>query len=380
VSAHNVPAGKLPVYRQRMLSTQEQPTERCETISTRKNKLRIQDEKKAIRVSTTLGVIVAIAEVLMYLATHSQAILIDGIYDSMDVFILVIYQLLIPLLYKPVSEKIPYGFAQVESLFILIKGSILIIVTLLVIYDNIQVILHGGSHLDTGLILYFEFALTLFCVAGWLLMRFLGRKLKTPMIKVEIITWKIDVFLSLGAFLGFGLEIPFHYYHVLEWTIPYIDSVISCVIAALMLPEPTRAFINAIRELVLMAPPAEKIEEIRAIAAEGLKDYPYDVDFIDAVRTGRRLWISLYVTTKGNIMNIKQLKEATDKLRALLSARYTGVYLELVPDVAPDSPVARAMNKENYAPSNISKEISSTTSCSKETSTPSNCNIKESGV
>lgn len=363
-----------------MLSTQEQPTERCETISTRKNKLRIQDEKKAIRVSTTLGVIVAIAEVLMYLATHSQAILIDGIYDSMDVVILVIYQLLIPLLYKPVSEKIPYGFAQVESLFILIKGSILIIVTLLVIYDNIQVILHGGSHLDTGLILYFEFALTLFCVAGWLLMRLLGRKLKTPMIKVEIITWKIDVFLSLGAFLGFGLEIPFHYYHVLEWTIPYIDSVISCVIAALMLPEPTRAFINAIRELVLMAPPAEKIEEIRAIAAEGLKDYPYDVDFIDAVRTGRRLWISLYVTTKGNIMNIKQLKEATDKLRALLSARYTGVYLELVPDVAPDSPVARAMNKENSASSNVSKEISSTTSCSKETSTPSNCNIKESGV
>lgn len=320
-----------------------QPTERCETINTRKNKLRIQDEKKAIRVSTSLGVIVAIAEVLMYFATHSQAILIDGIYDSMDVAILVIYQLLIPLLYKPVSEKIPYGFAQVESLFILIKGSILIIVTLLVIYDNILVILHGGSHLDTGLILYFEFALTLFCVAGWLLMRFLGHKLKTPMIRVEIITWKIDVFLSLGAFLGFGLEIPFHHFHILEWTIPYIDSVISCVIAALMLPEPTRAFIKAIRELVLMAPPEEKIEEIRAITAEGLKDYPYDVDFIDAVRTGRRLWISLYVTTKGNIMNIKQLKEATDKLRALLSARYTGVYLELIPDVAPDSPVAKEM-------------------------------------
>ncbi|WP_409337697.1 cation diffusion facilitator family transporter [Eubacterium sp. F2] len=323
-------------------------TERCETISTQNSKLRIRDEKKAIRVSSTLGVIVAIAEVLMYLATHSQAILIDGIYDSMDVVILVIYQLLIPLLYKPVSEKIPYGFAQVESLFILIKGSILILVTLLVIYDNIQVILHGGSHLDTGLILYFEFALTMFCVAGWLLMRYLGQRLKTPMIKVEVITWKIDVFLSLGAFLGFGLEIPFHYFHLLEWTIPYIDSVISCIIAALMLPEPTRAFINAIRELVLMAPPAEKIEEIRTITAEGLKDYPYDVDFIDAVRTGRRLWISLYVTTKGNIMNIKQLKEATDKLRAMLSARYTGVYLELIPDVAPDSPAV--ISREDQGP------------------------------
>ncbi len=276
----------------------------------------------------------------MYFATHSHAILIDGVYDGMDVVILAAYQMLIPLLYKPVSEKVPYGFAQVESLFILIKGSILILVTLLVIYNNIVDILHGGSNLDTGLILWFEFALTVFCVAGWLLMRHLSRRLRTPMIKVEVITWKIDVFLSLGAFLGFGMELPFRHYDVLEWTIPYIDPVISCVIAALMLPEPTKAFIKAIRELVLMAPPEDKIEEIRTIVTDGLRGYPYDVDFIDAVRTGRRLWISLYVTTPSNLMNIRQLKEATDKLRALLSARYVGVYLELVPDVAPETSIS----------------------------------------
>ena len=186
------------------------------------HKLKEQDERRAIRLSTSLGVLVAIAEIIMYFITSSQAILIDSIYDGMDVVILVLYQILLPLLYKPVSEKIPYGYAQVESLFILVKGSILIIVTLLVIYNNVRLILKGGASLDTGLILDYEFGLTIFCLFGYILMRYMGRKMNTPMIRVELITWKIDVFLSLGAFLGFGLAIPFTKYHILEWTIPYI--------------------------------------------------------------------------------------------------------------------------------------------------------------
>ena len=50
------------------------------------------------------------------------------------------------------------------------------------------------------------------------------------------------------------MEIPFLHFHVLEWLVPYIDPLVSCAIAMLMLPEPTRAFIKAIRGLVLMAP------------------------------------------------------------------------------------------------------------------------------
>lgn len=300
------------------------------------HKLKEQDELRAIRLSTSLGVLVAIAEIIMYFITSSQAILIDSIYDGMDVVILVLYQILLPLLYKPVSENIPYGYAQVESLFILVKGSILIIVTLLVIYNNVRLILKGGASLDTGLILDYEFGLTIFCLFGYILMRYMGRKMNTPMIRVELITWKIDVFLSLGAFLGFGLAIPFTKYHILEWTIPYIDSVISCIIAALMLPEPVRAFVKAIRELVLMAPSEKKLEEIRSLAGQVLENYPYEVDFVDAVRTGRKLWIDFYVTTESNIMDIRQLKKATMELKELLSKHYDGVYVDLIPDITPE--------------------------------------------
>ena len=80
----------------------------------------LDQEKKTIRLSSWLGVTVAIFELAMFIVSGSQAILIDGVYDAMDVVILVIYQMLLPLIYKPVSERIPFGFAQVETLFILI--------------------------------------------------------------------------------------------------------------------------------------------------------------------------------------------------------------------------------------------------------------------
>ncbi len=298
----------------------------------------MDQEKKTIRLSTWLGVIVALFEVGMFIISGSQAILIDGVYDSMDVIILVIYQLLLPLIYKPISERIPYGFAQIETLFILIKGSILIIVTSLIIYNDIVIILEGGTSIDTKQVLIFEAFLTLFCVFGYFVVRRLGRKLKTPMIKVELITWKIDVFLSLGAFLAFFMEIPFLHFHVLEWLVPYIDPLVSCVIAALMLPEPTRAFVKAIRGLVLMAPSEEKLERIRTICHETLSDYPYEIDFIDAVRTGRKMWISLYFTTEGNMIKVPQLKKATEDLKAAISTIYFDPYVELIPEIHPDPP------------------------------------------
>ena len=82
----------------------------------------LDQEKKTIRLSSWLGVTVAVFELAMFIVSGSQAILIDGVYDAMDVVILVIYQMLLPLIYKPVSERIPFGFAQVETLFILILG------------------------------------------------------------------------------------------------------------------------------------------------------------------------------------------------------------------------------------------------------------------
>ena len=87
-----------------------------------------------------------------------------------------------------------------------------------------------------------------------------------------------------------------------------------------------------------MAPSEEKLERIRTLCHETLSDYPYEIDFIDAVRTGRKMWISLYFTTEGNMIKVPQLKQATMDLKKALSTIYVNLDVEMIPEIHPDNP------------------------------------------
>ena len=55
---------------------------------------------------------------------------------------------LTPLFHKPISEKHPYGFFQVESVFLIIKGFMLIAVTVSVSVQVISSALSGGNPVE----------------------------------------------------------------------------------------------------------------------------------------------------------------------------------------------------------------------------------------
>ena len=56
----------------------------------------------------------------------------------------------------PVSEKHPYGFFQLESVFILIKNIMLISVTASVLTGVIEKLFSGGSNIDKGQVSLFH--------------------------------------------------------------------------------------------------------------------------------------------------------------------------------------------------------------------------------
>jgi hypothetical protein len=74
---------------------------------------------------------------------------------------------------------------------------------------------------------------------------------------------------------------------------------------------------------------------IRDVCSDTLKEYPYDIDFIDAVRTGRRVWISLYFTCEGNLIDVRHIKQATEDLTKGIRKIYPDVYVEMIPEIHP---------------------------------------------
>ena len=70
-------------------------------------KKKLKKEKNAMAVSLSGNVVFVIVEVAMAIFTGSQAVLLDAVYDSVEFFMLLPTIFLIPLLYRPASEKQP---------------------------------------------------------------------------------------------------------------------------------------------------------------------------------------------------------------------------------------------------------------------------------
>ena len=97
-------------------------------------------EKSALRISITGSTIFVILEIVMAVITRSQAVLLDSVYDGVEILMVFVSLSLGPLMYKPSSESHPFGYQQIESLFVVVKGAIMIAVTVGLIIYNIQII------------------------------------------------------------------------------------------------------------------------------------------------------------------------------------------------------------------------------------------------
>ena len=157
-------------------------------------RLEEKKEQVALKISLGAGILFVLVELLVAILSKSQAVLMDSVYDTSELVMILFSLKLVPLLYKPVSEKQPYGYSQVESLFIAIKGFVLVSVTVALIVNNVQIMFHGGRDVQFLPIAYFELFATVLGGAVMLILRRMNRLANSPILRTEIMerTWIIS--------------------------------------------------------------------------------------------------------------------------------------------------------------------------------------------
>ena len=171
------------------------------------SQLKQKSEKSALKISLTGSTVFVGLELLMAIYTSSQAVLLDAVYDGVELLMIFVSLSLVPLLYKPSNESRPFGYLQIESLFVVVWGAIMVAVTVGLIVNNIQIILHGGRHVNFSAVAYFELAATVISFIVILLLRRMNADLTSPIVTMEIQEWKIDAVASLGMSAAFFLPL-----------------------------------------------------------------------------------------------------------------------------------------------------------------------------
>lgn len=289
-------------------------------------------EKRILKLSFAGSAAFLLSECIMAFITGSHAVLMDCVYDIADIIMLGPFMILVPLLYKPVTEKRPYGFSQVESLFIMIKTGLLIFITAQLIVESVQMIMDGGHIVNAGFIAAFELAVSAACVTMYLVLNHMNKRYSSPTVKAEIYIWKLDALSTLGVGMAFVIQLILQR-TALAWLSPYIDPGIAIIMAVILLKEPISMFWGSIKNLILFAPKKEVVDHVREIAEHSLKKHEFDINFLDVIKTGRKIWIEVYILQEEDLISIRELKQAHDEIIGELEKEYDNVYLELIPEI-----------------------------------------------
>lgn len=296
-------------------------------------KVKIRTEKRIMRLSLLGSILFMIVEGVMAYITHSHSILMDFVFDIADLIMIGPFLLLVPLLYKPVTERHPYGYSQMESLFLIIKYSVLLIVTVQLAIDSIQTIRTGGYIVDAGMIALFEFGVFVGCLMIYLGLTHYSKQYESDAIRAELYVWKLDVIASIGVALAFAAQLLLQKTN-LAWIAPYVDPMVAIVMSLLLMVEPIKMIGLSLKELVLFAPKQEIMDAIREAAEKHMNASPYSLQFLDVIQTGRKTWVELYISSQDDCISVGELNQMRHQIKEELKIKFDQIYVEIIPDLS----------------------------------------------
>ena len=286
-------------------------------------------EKQILRLSFFSGLLFAAVEYIFSIYSHSQSALTDAVYDASELVFIALLLFLTPLFHKPVSEKHPYGYFQVESIFVIIKGVMMLSVTMGVSAEVLDSALSGGNPVDTAQVSLFQFCLGVASVLIFLVMKRMNRSLSSPTIQAELLGWKLDIAYSMGMSLAFFAS-RYLERTPLGFISPYFDQLVAVFVMVCMLPESIKVLWGAMKDVFLFSPEQEFTDDVKAICTPIMEKYGFEPVFFDITKTGRHVWVAVYFHIGEESLKVEILSSALTYVNKEIRERFQEATCELI--------------------------------------------------
>ena len=291
----------------------------------------MQTERGALGLSAAMAGLLGTVAVTFALASNSQAILLDGIFNLIYVMIALVTVRVSRLVTLPDNERYPYGYAYFEPLVNASRGLVILGVGLLALGDSLLSLFSGGREVSAGLAIVYAAFATLICTVTLMLLRRAHRLVPGPLLAADVENWLINSLISGAVLLSF-LTVPVLHHFGWPTAARYVDPLlVTLVVALFCLAVPARMTLDAIKELLNRAPPRAVRAPVSRAVAEVLAQTPVVCHRIRMVRPGRTLYVVVYVVlpATGPLQSLPE----QDRLREQLHLRLQSLTPHLVLDM-----------------------------------------------
>ena len=294
-----------------------------------------KSERFGIQFSVVSNIFFVAFELWISCLSNSRAVLIDGVFDGCETLLLLFSLWLMKYLYQPISEKRPIGYSNLEPFYMILKGLLFFVVAIMMAVSSISSLFTGGYSVNINYVFFFEMIAAAYGVAAYFVLRRINEKAKSQILDLEIKEWQLDVFSSFGTGVAFLIAFLAQFAAALNFLPKYCDQIITLAIVAYTLPTPLKAVKSGFEELFFLSPRKEILEQVKSAAVKVTGAYGISQDRLDfdVVKTGRRLWISIYIEPGENYIDVKLYR----KIHAELEAQYVSladmVDIDVIPDI-----------------------------------------------
>lgn len=231
--------------------------------------------------------------IIFGLLSGSQAIIFDGVFDTIDAGMSVLALVVSRLLLRSGSKRFQYGYWHLEPLVALFNGSILLAICVYAFINGLKGMLAGGN------VVAFDSAAIyagLTCVVTFGLYfyeRQANRRLASEFIAIDMNSFLMSGFISLGLFVGFGAARLLAAMGYPQWE-PYADSLILMIVVAGLAPVPVGIIRRALKDVFLIAP-QDATDLVKRVMADAAIRYGFLDYNMYVAKQGRMHMIDIHV-------------------------------------------------------------------------------------
>jgi predicted Co/Zn/Cd cation transporter (cation efflux family) len=293
-------------------------------------------ENKALRSGIFISLIMALAGWITYYLSDSEAMLLDGNFSLVSA-ITIMFALIISKRKHEKTKTFPFGSYVYESLFVFIKGILILGVILVAsVQNSIKIIdFINGDYIEPvkiNTILYYIVFMTILCFGLFFYFKSKNKRInyKSSILKVEAQSSFIDGFLSLGigiVFVGISL-IPQD--SSLNFFKNIGDAIIVLVISLVFISIPFKIIRESFIELgggVLQDKSSKNLIE-NAIDVSLSPSFIKKSSYIS--KLGSNYFIAVFITSKTNDIQLDSIENFRKDVLNLLIPEFNNVKFEVI--------------------------------------------------
>ncbi len=249
-------------------------------------------EKFALKLSVFGTLFMSTLGISFGLWIQSEAILLDGFFNFISLIMALATLWVSWLIAQPNNKYFQFDYLNFIPLVNVIKGLLVLTVSLFALASSVIAILNGGKNMDAELAVIYAIIAAGGCLIIALIQRNVGQKTGSTMVIVDAKNWLVNGLISFSVGIAFTIVV-FIKGSSFDWFVPYSDSTIVILVVLVSIGVPIQIVIQNLKQLLLAAPSSKIQRELKEILAALIEDLPCDRHSLRMTETGQYIYVYL---------------------------------------------------------------------------------------